>query len=151
MDEIQEVRPDDRRAVVQPGVVQDQLDDRLTEDGLKFAPDPASSARATVVGGIGNNSTGAHSVRYGITDAYTEELVVLADGSLIHTREVVLDSPEYEEIVSKNDREAALYETTRKLVGRTKPRSTRSTRTSSAPSPGTISTRSSTRTTTAGT
>jgi FAD/FMN-containing dehydrogenase/Fe-S oxidoreductase len=117
MDEIQEVRPDDRRAVVQPGVVQDQLDDRLTEDGLKFAPDPASSARATVVGGIGNNSTGAHSVRYGITDAYTEELqVVLADGSLIHTREVVLDSPEYEEIVSKNDREAALYETTRKLV-----------------------------------
>jgi len=103
--------------VVQPGVVQDQLDDRLTEDGLKFAPDPASSARATVVGGIGNNSTGAHSVRYGITDAYTEELqVVLADGSLIHTREVVLDSPEYEEIVSKNDREAALYETTRKLV-----------------------------------
>ena len=117
MDEIVEVRPDDRRAVVQPGVVQDHLDDRLAEDGLKFAPDPASSARATVVGGIGNNSTGAHSVRYGITDAYTEELtVVLADGSLIETREVVLDSPEYEAIVSKDDREAALYETTRALV-----------------------------------
>ena len=117
MDEIREVRPDERRAVVQPGVVQDRLDDRLAEDGLKFAPDPASSARATVVGGIGNNSTGAHSVRYGITDAYTEELrVVLADGSLIHTREVALDSPEYEEIVSKDDREAALYETTRRLV-----------------------------------
>jgi len=117
MDEIQEVRPDDRRAVVQPGVVQDRLDDRLAEDGLKFAPDPASSARATVVGGIGNNSTGAHSVRYGITDAYTEELtVVLADGSLIETREVVLDSPEYEEIVAKDDREAALYETVRELV-----------------------------------
>ncbi|WP_144924842.1 FAD-binding and (Fe-S)-binding domain-containing protein [Halorubrum salsamenti] len=117
MDEIVEVRPDERRAVVQPGVVQDHLDDRLAEDGLKFAPDPASSARATVVGGIGNNSTGAHSVRYGITDAYTEELrVVLADGSLIHTREVVLDSPEYEEIVGKGDQEAALYETTRRLV-----------------------------------
>ncbi|GAB3702784.1 FAD-binding and (Fe-S)-binding domain-containing protein [Halorubrum pallidum] len=117
MDEIVEVRPDDRRAVVQPGVVQDHLDDRLAEQGLKFAPDPASSARATVVGGIGNNSTGAHSVRYGITDAYTEELkVVLADGSLIHTREVVLDSPEYEEIVSGDGQEAALYETTRQLV-----------------------------------
>jgi len=117
MDEIRDVRPDDRRAVVQPGVVQDHLDDRLAEDGLKFAPDPASSARATVVGGIGNNSTGAHSVRYGITDAYTEELkVVLADGSLIETREVVLDSPEYEQIVGKDDREAALYETTRALV-----------------------------------
>ncbi|MUW15799.1 FAD-binding protein, partial [Halorubrum sp. CBA1125] len=117
MDAIVEVRPDDRRAVVQPGVVQDHLDDRLAEHGLKFAPDPASSARATVVGGIGNNSTGAHSVRYGITDAYTEELkVVLADGSLIHTREVVLDSPEYEELVEKDDREAALYETVRRLV-----------------------------------
>ena len=117
MDEIVDVRPDDRRAVVQPGVVQDHLDDRLAEDGLKFAPDPASSARATVVGGIGNNSTGAHSVRYGITDAYTERLtVVLADGSLIETREVVLDSPEYEAIVEQGDREAALYETTRRLV-----------------------------------
>ncbi|MGM0606290.1 MAG: FAD-binding and (Fe-S)-binding domain-containing protein [Halobacteriota archaeon] len=117
MDDIVDVRPEDRRAVVQPGVVQDHLDDRLEPHGLKFAPDPASSGRATVVGGIGNNSTGAHSVRYGITDAYTEELkVVLSDGSLIHTREVVLDSPEYEEIVSKDDREAALYETTRELV-----------------------------------
>ena len=117
LDEIVDVRPEDKRAVVQPGVVQDHLDARLAEDGLKFAPDPASSARATVVGGIGNNSTGAHSVRYGITDAYTEELrVVLADGSLIHTREVVLDSPEYDEIVSKDDREAALYETARRLV-----------------------------------
>ncbi|OYR54258.1 FAD-binding and (Fe-S)-binding domain-containing protein [Halorubrum halodurans] len=120
MDEIREVRPDDRRAVVEPGVVQDRLDDRLAEDGLKFAPDPASSARATVGGGIGNNSTGAHSVRYGITDAYTEELrVVLADGSLIHTREVVLDSPEYEAIVAGEEggeREAALYQTVRELV-----------------------------------
>ena len=120
MDGIVEVRPDDRRAVVEPGVVQDRLDDRLAEDGLKFAPDPASSARATVGGGIGNNSTGAHSVRYGITDAYTEELtVVLADGTLIETREVVLDSPEYEAIVAGEEggeREAALYETVHRLV-----------------------------------
>ncbi|SMO39979.1 FAD-binding and (Fe-S)-binding domain-containing protein [Halorubrum cibi] len=120
MDGILDVRPEERRAVVEPGVVQDDLDDRLAEDGLKFAPDPASSARATVGGGIGNNSTGAHSVRYGITDAYTEELrVVLADGSLIHAREVVLDSPEYESIVAGEEggeREAALYETVRELV-----------------------------------
>jgi FAD/FMN-containing dehydrogenase/Fe-S oxidoreductase len=117
MDDIVEIRPDDKRAVVQPGVVQDRLDDELEAYGLKFAPDPASSGRATVVGGIGNNSTGAHSVRYGITDAYTEELdVVLADGTLIHTREVELDSPEWEELVSKDDREAALYRTVREAV-----------------------------------
>ncbi|ELZ15509.1 FAD linked oxidase domain protein [Haloterrigena salina JCM 13891] len=117
MDDILEVDPEVKRARVQPGVVQDHLDDHLARYGLKFAPDPASSNRATIGGGIGNNSTGAHSVRYGITDAYTEELtVVLADGSLIHTREVVLDSEEYEEIVSKDDREAEIYRTVRALV-----------------------------------
>ncbi|MEF8827440.1 MAG: FAD-linked oxidase C-terminal domain-containing protein [Haloarcula sp.] len=117
MDDIVNVDPDAKRATVQPGVVQDHLDARLEAEGLKFAPDPASSNRATVGGGIGNNSTGAHSVRYGITDAYTEELdVVLADGSLIHTREVVLDSKEWDEIVGKDDREAEVYRTVRRLV-----------------------------------
>ncbi|MCO8266682.1 4Fe-4S dicluster domain-containing protein, partial [Haloferax sp. AB510] len=61
--------------------------------------------------------TGAHSVRYGITDAYTEELaVILADGSLIHTREVVLDSDEYESILAQDDLEANIYRTVRELV-----------------------------------
>ncbi len=117
MDEILEIDPDDRTAVVQPGVVQDDLDAALEPHGLKFAPDPASSNRATVGGGIGNNSTGAHSVRYGITDAYTEELkVVLSNGEVIHTRELVLDGDEYEAIVGRDTREAAIYETVRGLV-----------------------------------
>jgi FAD/FMN-containing dehydrogenase/Fe-S oxidoreductase len=117
MDDIVDVDPDDQRAVVQPGVVQDHLDTHLEQYGLKFAPDPASSNRSTIVGGIGNNSTGAHSVRYGITDAYTEELdVVLADGSLIHTEEIVLDSSEWEEKVAGDDLEARIYETVRRLV-----------------------------------
>ncbi|ELZ78493.1 glycolate oxidase subunit GlcD [Haloferax larsenii JCM 13917] len=117
MDDIVVVDPENRRATVQPGVVQDDLDDHLAQFGLQFAPDPASSNRATLGGGIGNNSTGAHSVRYGITDAYTEELrVVLADGSEIHTRDVVLDSDEWDDIVSKDDREAEIYRTVRALV-----------------------------------
>ena len=117
MDDVVDVDPEGRTATVQPGVVQDHLDGRLDEHGLKFAPDPASSNRATIGGGIGNNSTGAHSVRYGITDAYTEELrVVLADGSLIHTREVVLDSPEWEALTDGDDLEARVYETVRGLV-----------------------------------
>ncbi|WP_222914128.1 FAD-binding and (Fe-S)-binding domain-containing protein [Natrinema sp. SYSU A 869] len=117
MDDILEVDVDRQRARVQPGVVQDDFDDHAEQYGLKFAPDPASSNRATIGGGIGNNSTGAHSVRYGITDAYTEELeVVLADGSHIRTREVVLDSEEWDEIVSTEDQEAAIYRTVRSLV-----------------------------------
>jgi FAD/FMN-containing dehydrogenase/Fe-S oxidoreductase len=117
MDEILEIDPDERRAVVQPGVVQDDLDAALEPYGLKFAPDPASSNRATIGGGIGNNSTGAHSVRYGITDAYVDELaVVLADGSLIRTHDIVLDGPEWERIVSKDDHEAELYRAVRAIV-----------------------------------
>jgi len=117
MDGILDVDPGARLATVQPGVVQDHLDAALAEYGLKFAPDPASSNRATIGGGIGNNSTGAHSVRYGITDAYTEQLrVVLANGEVIHTREVVVDSPEYDRIVGADTREAAIYETVRELV-----------------------------------
>jgi FAD/FMN-containing dehydrogenase/Fe-S oxidoreductase len=117
MDSILDIDPEAQQATIQPGVVQDHLDMAAEEHGLKFAPDPASSNRSTIGGGIGNNSTGAHSVRYGITDAYTDELkVVLSDGSLIHTREVVLDSPEYDDIVSKDDLEADIYRITRQLV-----------------------------------
>ncbi|WP_226007212.1 FAD-binding and (Fe-S)-binding domain-containing protein [Natrinema salinisoli] len=117
MDGILNIDPNERTAVVQPGVVQDDLDAALEPHGLRFAPDPASSNRATIGGGIGNNSTGAHSVRYGITDAYVDECaVVLADGSLIRTRDIVLDSPEWDRIVSKDDREAELYRTVRALV-----------------------------------
>ena len=117
MDGLLEVDPEAQRATIQPGIVQDDLDAHLADYGLKFAPDPASSNRATVGGGIGNNSTGAHSVRYGITDAYTEEVkAVLSDGSLLHARPVVLDSQEYEDIVSKDDREAEIYETVRSLI-----------------------------------
>ena len=87
--------------------MQDRLDAHLAQYGLKFVPDPASSNRATIGGGIGNNSTGAHSVRYGMTDAYADELrVVLADGSVIRTRDIVLDSDEWDAVTGKDDREA---------------------------------------------
>jgi FAD/FMN-containing dehydrogenase/Fe-S oxidoreductase len=117
MDAIVDVEPDARRATVQPGVVQDHLDAHLAAWDLKFAPDPASSNRATVGGGIGNNSTGAHSVRYGITDAYVEEVeAVLADGTAIRAGEVVLDGEEWNRIVAEDDLEADLYRTVRGIV-----------------------------------
>ncbi|MDS0475402.1 FAD-linked oxidase C-terminal domain-containing protein [Natrinema sp. 1APR25-10V2] len=85
------VAPDERRATVQAGAVLADLNDALEPHGLKFAPDPAAGNRSTVAGAIGNNSTGAHSLQYGKTDAYVEECeVVLADGSVERFGEVTV-------------------------------------------------------------
>ncbi len=66
---------------VQPGVVLDELNAHLAPHGLMFAPDVATSSRATVGGMIGNNSCGAHSIIYGRTVDHIDELtVVLASG-----------------------------------------------------------------------
>ncbi|ELY51877.1 FAD-binding and (Fe-S)-binding domain-containing protein [Natronorubrum bangense] len=91
MGEVCNVTPDERRATVQAGAVLADLNDELEPYGLKFAPDPAAGNRSTIGGAIGNNSTGAHSLQYGKTDAYVEACeVVLADGSVERFGEVTV-------------------------------------------------------------
>jgi FAD/FMN-containing dehydrogenase/Fe-S oxidoreductase len=71
-----------RRAIVQPGLVQDDLNRAAARHGLVFAPDTSTSNRATLGGMIGNNSCGSRSARYGMTIDHVLALdVVLADGS----------------------------------------------------------------------
>ncbi|QLK27339.1 FAD-binding protein [Natrinema zhouii] len=91
MDGLCEVEPNERRATVQAGTVLADLNGALEPHDLKFAPDPAAGNRSTVGGAIGNNSTGAHSLQYGKTDAYVEAVeVVLADGSVERFGEVTV-------------------------------------------------------------
>ncbi|HWP35355.1 MAG TPA: FAD-linked oxidase C-terminal domain-containing protein [Thermodesulfobacteriota bacterium] len=79
---IVELDREGRRARVQPGVVQDDLNRAAARVGLAFGPDTSTSNRATLGGMIGNNSAGTHSVFYGMTIDHVEALdVVLADGS----------------------------------------------------------------------
>ena len=76
------IDPEARTAEVEPGVVGGILNRAAAAHGLKFGPDPASVDRATFGGMIGNNATGAHSIRYGMTADHVLALdVVLADGS----------------------------------------------------------------------
>jgi len=92
MDDIVSIDSTDQRARVQSGVVLEELNDALAADGLKFAPDPAAGNRSVVGGAIGNNSTGAHSLVYGKTDAYVEECeVVLADGTIATLGDIAVD------------------------------------------------------------
>ncbi|WP_435181129.1 FAD-binding and (Fe-S)-binding domain-containing protein [Halorussus sp. AFM4] len=79
-------------ARVEAGTTLAELNDRLAPRDLKFAPDPAAGDRSAIGGAIGNNSTGAHSLQYGKTDAYVEECeVVLADGSVATLGEMDVD------------------------------------------------------------
>ncbi|MXV61230.1 FAD-binding protein [Natronorubrum sp. JWXQ-INN-674] len=92
MGDLVSVDPDERRATVQAGTVLADLNDELAPHDLKFAPDPAAGNRSTVGGAIGNNSTGAHSLQYGKTDAYVEACeVVLADGSVERFGEMTVE------------------------------------------------------------
>lgn len=71
-----------RRVRVEPGVVLDDLNRVLRPHGLQLGPDPASSDRATAGGMVSNDSTGSHSIRWGMTaDHVIETGVVLADGT----------------------------------------------------------------------
>ncbi len=92
MNGILELNVDERWVRVQPGIVLDNLNAALAEHGLLFAPDPATSSRATIGGMMGNNSSGTKSIVYGITrDHVLETKVLLYDGTVIDFKEL---SPE---------------------------------------------------------
>jgi len=67
LNRILEVDAGSRTALVEPGVVLSQLQQRGGPDGLRFGPDPSSQNRATLGGMIGNNACGPHAVTYGRT------------------------------------------------------------------------------------
>jgi len=86
MNRILEIRPEDELAVVEPGVINQHLNDALAEHGLWFAPDPASKAISTVGGNIATNAGGLLCAKYGVTrEAVLALTVVLADGTLLRT------------------------------------------------------------------
>jgi len=95
MDQVVELDADGRRATVQPGVVNLQLDEMAREVGLYFPPDPASGRAATLGGNIATNAGGPHCFKYGVTTNYITGLeVVLADGDCVRFGGQALDYPE---------------------------------------------------------
>ncbi|MBD8217192.1 FAD-binding protein [Microbacterium sp. CFBP 13617] len=81
---IVEVSPADEVAVVEPGVLNSALNERLAPLGLFYAPDPASWRISTIGGNIATNAGGLRCAKYGVTRESVLALdVVLADGSLV--------------------------------------------------------------------
>ncbi|EMA63831.1 FAD-binding and (Fe-S)-binding domain-containing protein [Halorubrum lipolyticum] len=92
MDAVLSTDPVAGTARAQAGAYVGDLNAAVEPHGLKFAPDPAWRDKSAIGGAIGNNSTGAHSLKYGKTDHYVEELeVVLADGTVTTFGEVAVD------------------------------------------------------------
>ena len=82
MNRILDIREADFQADVQPGVIYQDLNQRLRSLGLFFPPDPG--ARATIGGMVANNASGTKTVRYGSTKHYVMRLTVaLTNGQII--------------------------------------------------------------------
>jgi glycolate dehydrogenase FAD-linked subunit len=86
MDQILEIDPVNRIAVVQPGVVNATLGRAVREKGLHYPPDPGSFESSTIGGNVATNAGGMCCVKYGVTTGYVLGLeVVLADGEILRT------------------------------------------------------------------
>ena len=82
MNRILDIRAEAFQADVEPGVIYQDLNEKLRHTGLFFPPDPG--ARATLGGMIANNASGTRTVYYGSTKDYVLRLsVVLANGEII--------------------------------------------------------------------
>ncbi|MGB6758324.1 MAG: FAD-linked oxidase C-terminal domain-containing protein [Xanthobacteraceae bacterium] len=80
-----EVDTVNRRCVVEPGIVLDELNRKLKSTGLWFPVDISTASRATIGGMVGNNSCGARSLRYGNTRENVLSIdAVLPDGTHAH-------------------------------------------------------------------
>ena len=67
MKRILEVNTRERYAVVEPGVVNIWLTNKLKGTGFHYAPDPSSQGACTIGGNVATNSGGPHTLKYGVT------------------------------------------------------------------------------------
>ncbi|OSY39235.1 MULTISPECIES: FAD-binding oxidoreductase [Pseudonocardia] len=84
MTAIREISAGERLAVVEPGVVNDDLRAACAAQGLWYPPDPASAPWSTIGGNVATNAGGLCCVKYGVTRDYVLALeVVTADGEVV--------------------------------------------------------------------
>ncbi|AXX29819.1 FAD-binding protein [Actinosynnema pretiosum subsp. pretiosum] len=84
MNRVLEIDPLERLAVVQPGVINDDLRRAAAEHGLWYPPDPASSPWSTIGGNVATNAGGLCCVKYGVTRDYVLGLqLVTGTGDLV--------------------------------------------------------------------
>ena len=84
MNQILEINLEQRRAVVEPGVVNQDITRAVESAGLHFAPDPSSAKSCTIGGNVAENAGGPHTLAYGVTSNHVAGLqLVLPDGEIV--------------------------------------------------------------------
>jgi FAD/FMN-containing dehydrogenase/Fe-S oxidoreductase len=99
---IKQVLIDDKTVECQPGIIYADLNLALKRSGLFFPPDPSSGDSCQIGGMLANNSSGPHSVKYGLTSDYVEELILIGkDGIPITLKKYSLESADLERFLSE--------------------------------------------------
>lgn len=84
MNKIIGIDVENRRAVVQPGVVNLDITRAVEHAGLYFAPDPSSAKSCTIGGNVAENAGGPHTLACGVTTNHVAALeLVLPDGEVV--------------------------------------------------------------------
>ncbi|MEV5748487.1 FAD-linked oxidase C-terminal domain-containing protein [Actinoallomurus sp. NPDC052308] len=105
----------ERRALVQPGICLDDLNDLLAPHKLQVGPKPSTHDTCTIGGMIGNNSCGATAQAYGkMADSVIRLEVLTYDGVRMWVGET--SDEEYEKILAEGGRRAEIYRAMRELV-----------------------------------
>ncbi|AQP44912.1 FAD-binding and (Fe-S)-binding domain-containing protein [Tessaracoccus flavus] len=101
LNQIHTIDPESRTAVIDPGVVQEQLQVAARPHGLRLGPDPSTSTRCTVGGMIGNNACGPRALGYGrMADNVVALEVITGTGELLTLG--TDDIPELRTLVAAN-------------------------------------------------
>jgi glycolate oxidase len=94
---IREIRREDQRAVVEPGVINLDVTKAATPHGYYYAPDPSSQQICSIGGNLAENSGGAHCLKYGFTSNHVVGAELVApDGSVVQLGGTAPDSPGYD-------------------------------------------------------
>ncbi len=84
LNQIIQLNPEQRIAIVQPGVVNQQVSVAAAPYGLYYAPDPSSQSVCTIGGNVAFNSGGAHCLKYGMTSNHVIGFkAILATGEIV--------------------------------------------------------------------
>ncbi|MCL2541237.1 MAG: FAD-binding protein [Nocardioidaceae bacterium] len=97
MRSVREVRPEDQRAVVEPGVINLDVTRAATPHGYYYAPDPSSQQVCSIGGNVAENSGGAHCLKYGFTTNHVTGVeMVSPDGEVVRLGGDAPDAPGYD-------------------------------------------------------